>query len=64
MKVQFYNRMNVETGEKQEIRIRRDNIPWAEMTHAGVDMSQALVMINNWNRIASLTNVSKWRYWA
>jgi hypothetical protein len=48
--------MNIETGVVEYLSFGKHHAP---------PLSQliALSTVNEWNRIAGLTNVSKWRYW-
>lgn len=62
--IQTYKRMNVETGEQQEIRITAENaFRFDFSSYHGMEYLDALCMVNEWNRIASLNSASKWRYW-
>ena len=58
--------MNVVTGEHWTYKFIAENagiggVSWN--AERGLKVKDALQLVNNWNRIASLQNITKNRYW-
>lgn len=56
-----FNRISVRTDAAETIRFTKENCA----RHNGFPPSfeHACQIVNEWNRIASLTPFSQWRYW-
>ena len=64
--VKTFQCMNVQTGQRWTYTFTEGNAGMFGASFSidkGLDYEAALRIINNWNRIASLQNITKHRYW-